>query len=124
MKKGERQAVYQKYNGHCAYCGKVIEYKEMQVDHYIPIGGYRNLLNVLPDSDPRKSKDNLMPSCRRCNHYKRAWHPEFFRQLILKLSDKLAKQYLYKVAIDYKLVTLAKWDGKFYFEKQEARDEE
>lgn len=28
-----RHAVYAKYNGHCAYCGCEIDYKDMQVDH-------------------------------------------------------------------------------------------
>ena len=28
MNKKTREAVYQKYNGHCAYCGKEIEYKD------------------------------------------------------------------------------------------------
>ena len=28
-----RTKVYQKYSGHCAYCGKNIEITEMQVDH-------------------------------------------------------------------------------------------
>lgn len=32
----DRKAVYAKYNGHCAYCGRKIEYKDMQVDHLIP----------------------------------------------------------------------------------------
>lgn len=39
--KSERQEVYQKCNGHCAYCGMGIDYKDMQVDHAKPlrIGG-------------------------------------------------------------------------------------
>ena len=37
ISKKMREAVYDKYNGHCAYCGKKIEYKEMQVDHLIPV---------------------------------------------------------------------------------------
>lgn len=28
-----REEVYSKYNGHCAYCGCRLEYKDMQVDH-------------------------------------------------------------------------------------------
>ena len=35
MKKETRQLVYEKYNGHCAYCGCSIDIKEMQVDHFI-----------------------------------------------------------------------------------------
>lgn len=31
-----REVVYNKYNGHCAYCGKKIAYKDMQVDHFKP----------------------------------------------------------------------------------------
>lgn len=32
-----RELVYQKFDGHCAYCGKKIELKDMQVDHFVPI---------------------------------------------------------------------------------------
>lgn len=35
LTKSERTAIYNKYSGHCAYCGKEIEYKDMQVDHLI-----------------------------------------------------------------------------------------
>lgn len=31
-----RQQVYDKCGGHCAYCGKEIAYKDMQVDHVVP----------------------------------------------------------------------------------------
>lgn len=34
--KSIRMTVYQKCNGHCAYCGSNLEYKDMQVDHVIP----------------------------------------------------------------------------------------
>lgn len=33
MKKETRLKVYRMYDGHCAYCGRTIEYKDMQVDH-------------------------------------------------------------------------------------------
>lgn len=29
-----REAVYAKYNGRCAYCGRRIDIKDMQVDHF------------------------------------------------------------------------------------------
>ena len=32
-----REAVYYKYDGHCAYCGKELTPKEFQVDHLIPV---------------------------------------------------------------------------------------
>lgn len=36
MKKQQRIAAYEKYNGHCAYCGEEIPYEKMQVDHIRP----------------------------------------------------------------------------------------
>lgn len=61
ISKEKRLKIYNKYNGRCAYCGCKLEYKDMQVDHIIPqrIAGSTNDL------------DNLMPTCRTCNHYKR-----------------------------------------------------
>lgn len=32
-----RKEVYRKYDGHCAYCGREIAYKDMQVDHFLPL---------------------------------------------------------------------------------------
>lgn len=34
--KADRLRVFNKYGGHCAYCGREMEIKEMQVDHMIP----------------------------------------------------------------------------------------
>ena len=36
MSKIDRQKVWEKYNGRCAYCGKEIALKDMQVDHIKP----------------------------------------------------------------------------------------
>ena len=57
--KAVRQKVYQKYDGHCAYCGRPIDYKDMQVDHIQAhiLGGPDNL-------------ENYNPTCRQCNFYK------------------------------------------------------
>lgn len=35
ISKKTREEVYRKYDGHCAYCGREIAYKDMQVDHFI-----------------------------------------------------------------------------------------
>ena len=111
MTKGEkRQAVYDKYSGHCAYCGKQIEYKDMQVDHITPQRRYA-------DKKIADRLENLNPSCRRCNHYKRTCDLEGFRELIMTLHNRIRKQYLNKVAEDYGIVEVKEWDGKFYFER-------
>lgn len=36
ISKKKRMIVYEKYDGHCAYCGEKIAYEDMQVDHFIP----------------------------------------------------------------------------------------
>ena len=43
LPKSVRIAVYQKCNGHCAYCGCDLQYKDMQVDHVIPLNGCEKL---------------------------------------------------------------------------------
>lgn len=50
-----REAVYAKYDGHCAYCGREIAYKDMQVDHFFPLRswgiedtGSDDILNLMP----------------------------------------------------------------------------
>lgn len=119
MKKQKREDVYKKYDGHCAYCGKVITYKEMQVDHHYPKRGasYAMVFHNIPDIN---AITNLMPSCRRCNHYKRAYKPEDFRRLIKTLHKRIAVVYINKVAVDYGIITIKPHDGVFYFEKYET----
>lgn len=106
----ERQKVYEKYSGRCAYCGKKIEYKEMQVDHLIPLEGYTQ--------NGTNDFENLMPACRRCNHYKRANTLEGWRKMIETIPQKLERDsYIYRVAMDYRLVEPMPHKIRFYFEK-------
>lgn len=106
MKKSLRQSVYKKYDCRCAYCGKLIEYKDMQVDHIWPVchNGDTNI-------------ENLNPACRSCNHYKRAFTIEKFRELLTTLHERIQSEYLNKVGIDYGIVLIKPFDGIFYFEK-------
>lgn len=105
----DRKAVYEKYDGCCAYCGKPIEFMDMQVDHIIP--------KIRGGTD---EFENLNPSCRRCNHYKRQMSLEAFRDTIGKIPSKLMRDsYIFKVGVDYGF--WEQWDRKvtFYFEEQE-----
>lgn len=112
MKKKERIQIYNKYGGRCAYCGKELEYKDMQVDHIVPKRqGWT--------WDGIESMDNKNPSCRRCNHYKRARSIERFRELLMTLHCRVRDIYICKVAEDYGVIEVKPWDGKFYFEKAE-----
>ena len=77
----------------------------MQVDHIIPKrqGG-------------KDTVENYNPSCRRCNHYKRAFDLEGFRKYISTLHERILKNYIVKVGIDFGIVEIKPYNGKFYFE--------
>ena len=107
--KNIRVSVYNKYNGRCAYCGRRIEYKDMQVDHFIA----KRAWNESGCDDIQ----NLMPSCRMCNHYKRANPLEVFRQYIQEIPRKLRNDYIYKVGVVYGNVIENEKPIEFYFEK-------
>jgi 5-methylcytosine-specific restriction endonuclease McrA len=109
-----RLEVYNKYNGHCAYCGKTIEYKDMQVDHLIPF--QRERFKKYAEEEI-ECFENYMPACRRCNHYKRAHSLETFRKMIEEIPSKLTRDsYIYKVGLDYYLITENPHDVIFYYE--------
>lgn len=59
ISKTTRQKVLDKYGGHCAYCGKVLDLKTLRVDHLHP--HYRG---------GEDSFENYMPACYQCNFYK------------------------------------------------------
>ena len=110
-----RQEVYEKYNGHCAYCGCELDIKHMQVDHldsvYRAEAEGRNASNDI---------ENLMPACRTCNFYKgTATIEELRRKLRTFEAVYLAEHFNTRLAVKYGMVALNHWDGKFYFEKEE-----
>jgi len=116
----ERRFIYDKYGGRCAYCGREIQFKEMQVDHMEPKAG-RNLDgkdifgNVLRTTI--ESIENKMPACRRCNHYKHTYDLGYYRYLVKTIHERIHKFYIAKVAEDYGIIEYKPWDGLFYFEK-------
>ena len=111
--KADRLQVFNKYSGRCAYCGREMEIKEMQVDHMIPlrVGGADEMWNY-------------MPACRRCNHYKRGSSMEAFREMVEKIPQKLQRDsYIFRVGIDYGFFESNEKEVVFYFERQEAHGE-
>lgn len=112
--KKTREAVYNKYDGHCAYCGKELESKGWQLDHLIPV--QRERFKKYSEEEI-ECFENYVPSCRRCNHYKRAHSLEVFRKYIEEIPAKLYRDnYIYKVGLDYGLVEAHEHKIKFYFE--------
>ena len=112
MKIETRKQIYNKYSGHCAYCGKEISFKEMQVDHIQPkaYGGTDDI-------------SNLNPSCRLCNHYKRNNTLESWRNWELGgLIDRLQKIYIFRVALAFGMIEVKGFDKRFFFEKIKHKD--
>ena len=116
-KREQKTFLYHMFGGRCAYCGNHIPtIKEMQVDHIIP----RSRFNARQHTVSYSVDDiqNKYPSCRRCNHYKRAHSLEKFRKLLKTLQVRLDKIYIYKIAKEYNVVKETPFDGVFFFEKQ------
>lgn len=110
----QREAVYKKYDGHCAYCGCKLEYKDMQVDHVESVCKARFHKEL---RETLNSIDNYMPSCRPCNYYKKSASIEGFRKKLNSLHTRLRKIFIYKLAVKYGLVEEKPVEIIFYFEK-------
>jgi HNH endonuclease. len=115
----DRDAVYNKFGGRCAYTGKPLE-ADWQVDHIVPkrSGGTDDI-------------DNLLPALHIVNHYKRALSIELFRNWFLSgLHQRLhklpknprtergmkKKAYLLRVAEAFGITEDKPFCGKFWFE--------
>ena len=121
-----RQQVYEKYDGHCAYCGCELAYKDMQVDHVDPC--YRNDPESKTGNEVKKSADelnqldNLMPSCRMCNFYKSVSTLEAFRKRLQEtLLPNVERPFQFRLAQKYGLVEVHEKPIRFYFEEVEER---
>lgn len=113
----DRQAVYQKYNGHCGYCGCELAYKEMQVDHIVSQFHYKLKIHTKYTDKDMNDFSNLMPTCRVCNKWKSAQSLEHFRkeiaQQIKRLNEYSAN---FRFAKKYNLVQETPHPIVFYFE--------
>lgn len=78
LTKKQREAVYNKFNGRCAYCGCYITFEEMQVDHFAPLSLFGDNLQ----------EHNLMPSCQACNKFKSNKTITKFRQNLKEAIER------------------------------------
>ena len=107
LSRAERQYVYGKCSGHCAYCGCDLKYDDMQADHVKPLklGG-----EDIPS--------NMLPACRSCNHYKASMDAEGFRQYLAGIHKRLMRDSIpYQVAERFGIVKHPGDEVTFYFEK-------
>jgi 5-methylcytosine-specific restriction endonuclease McrA len=107
----DRQAVYDKFGGKCAYCGIHLEFKKMQVDHYWP----QILAHQQPELDNNRF-ENLMPSCHKCNNHKHGMRPDFWRHEIERHSDMLQNNTQFQRALRFGQVAITKKPVAFFYE--------
>lgn len=136
MKKAERQKVFDKYGGRCAYCGCELT-KSWHVDHLLPVkrkkkvveGCYietlsgkhtwipRHFINDGYDFPERDVIENKVPACGSCNIQKHSQSVEVFREQIASFITSLNKYHtIYKFAKRYGLVEETGKPVIFYFE--------
>ena len=114
LSQAERKAVYDKYNGHCAYCGCDIPFKGFNVDHLHCLRNYE-YTEEFTGIDVH-SIDNLMPACGSCNRYKATMDLETFRKQLQKIPDRLQRDVCtYNIALRYKMGQENRKAIKFYF---------
>lgn len=134
MKPKDREIVFNKYAGKCAYCGCILE-KGWHVDHLEPVRRSFDYVkdetgDRIWDSEKRDYKkictmdnpqndclQNYMPSCASCNINKHSDSLESFRQLIQNFKKHLNElNTQYKISKRYGLVIEVDKPVVFYFE--------
>ena len=119
--KEKRQQVYDKCDGHCAYCGVEITLKQMQVDHIQPhwhtfTEQQASQSNIVKGSH---DLDNLNPSCARCNKWKSTYSVEHFRKVVETSLERLERDTPnFRLARDYGLIEVIEKPVIFYFERK------
>jgi len=117
----DRRSIYNKYKGHCAYCGNKIKFHEMQIDHILSKRQYKFMKPAEQKKVNLDGYENLNPSCRRCNYYKGSYSIEGFRRELKLIQGRFMKFFLVKLAIQYGMIEIKEWNGVFHFEKHKLR---
>ena len=105
----DRRSVYNLTGGRCAYCGQELAFRDIQVDHVVPLhlGGADEAFN-------------MFPACRSCNHYKRGMELERWRAQLEAIPATLARDcYTYRQGVRFGLVKPVSQKVEFYSKKYE-----
>lgn len=113
FKKGTREDIYKSLNGRCAYCGELIHYGDMHMEHVYPLG-----------QNGADRIENLLPSCPDCDTLKDNRNLEEFRALLENLANEITKDTKYRVAKKFGLVKVWSRPIRFYFETKNIQLDE
>jgi 5-methylcytosine-specific restriction endonuclease McrA len=137
MTKADRQKVFEKFGGKCAYCGCELG-KGWHLDHMEPVVRlYKDERVKVPGNDwqyewktkykgmqypDRDTVENALPACASCNINKHGDSIEGFRATIQQFIESLNRYSVqYKIAKRYGLLIETKNPVKFYFETVEEK---
>lgn len=106
-----RKAVWDKSNGICWYCGKLLHRDRWTIDHVVPRARWMELGYGV------ESIKNLVPCCRICNHKKADMDLEQFRdELQRPIVRALQGSNNYKRAVSHGLLPYGLGKFLFWFE--------
>ena len=126
--KAQRDALRAKYDGHCAYCGTVME--KMHADHVKPViritaDPYgrplpleeRRLIN--PDHNV---VSNMLPACAPCNLHKGGNTLEQWRDILQRSADILRRDTsTFRAGERFGVILATRQRVKFYFEDEQQQ---
>lgn len=109
------------YDGRCAYCGKPLG-DTFHIDHVKPI--YRGREGYpKPTRSGENTPDNMLPSCPRCNLWKKTFTVEEFRHEIAVQVERVRRDSAnYRLAEDFNLVHTTGNDVSFWFERHKPKE--
>lgn len=128
ISKKNRELVKNMFDGKCAYTGTELQ-SDWQVDHVKAI--IRNRwLNNSPMFEENHTLENMLPSQRIINHYKRSMDLEQFRNFMKEFHIRISKlpknpkteksikrkAYMLEVARLFDITPNKPFSGRFYFE--------
>ena len=110
-----RENAHGRFEGHCAYCGKQIKYSEMEIDFLLPVK-YGGKIEI----------ENLLPSCRVCNRYRKNRKLEQFRSSLELIPKTLTRDSgAYRIAKQYNIIQdVSKPSVQFWFEEKKHQERE
>ena len=130
--KVDREKIFNKFGGKCAYSGTPLE-SDWQIEHIKPIRRNWDGTSMFPEND---NEDNLVPIQKLINHYKHSLDLETFRTWLLGgLHERIAKlpknpktekskkhkKYMLTIAGYFGITPEKPFEGEFYFEKLKQR---
>ena len=115
----QRERVYAKFGGRCAYCGQPLQ-NRWHKDHKEPIcrSWSNKNLAIYGRKKGEDSEENLVPACPRCNLRKSMMTVDQFR-VTIENEIAMLRQYndKYRLAEDFGIVKETGQQVVFYFER-------